>query len=254
MNVRYHDGLHAKVYISDRGAVIGSANASNNGIGFGAKEPVLVEAATFHSPAADAWAKATVWFDALHAEARQVDDTALKRAAQLFRPRGLPHAKVAGRPGSPLDMVVAEPDRFDGIGSVLTSRSSSADERVTARQAAIEAGFNRSLIENTHDDGMFVGWGSEDMLRWPTSFIELYMPRSRLRLYARTTIAMDSEEGNVFTRENKPALAKMLPSGLPDFTEAERQDASLVAKLLAGEGRVFRTAAEFAAAIEAVTD
>lgn len=29
------DGLHAKVYLSRRGAVVCSANASSNGIGFG---------------------------------------------------------------------------------------------------------------------------------------------------------------------------------------------------------------------------
>lgn len=45
----------------------------------------------------------------------------------------------------------------------------------------------------------------------------------------------------------------MLPGGLPDFREAERQDAAIVAKLLNDDGKVFRTAAEFAAAIEAVT-
>jgi hypothetical protein len=100
---------------------------------------------------------------------------------------------------------------------------------------------------------MFVNWGKKDVLRWPTTFIELWMPKNRLYLYARTTLAMHAAEGNVFTRKSKRAVGSMLLGGLPEFREAERQDAAIVAKLLTDDGKVFRTAAEFAAAIEAVT-
>ncbi|MFM6831472.1 MAG: hypothetical protein ACKOVA_14230 [Novosphingobium sp.] len=74
-----------------------------------------------------------------------------------------------------------------------------------------------------------------------------------LLVYARTTIAMHASEGNVFTRKSKRAMGSMLPGGLPDFREAQRQDAAIVARLLTEGGKVFRTAAEFAAAIEAAT-
>jgi len=86
-----------------------------------------------------------------------------------------------------------------------------------------------------------------------TLLIELWMPKNRLFLYARTTIAMHAAEGNVFTRKSKRAVGSMLPGGLPDFCDAERQDAAIVARLLTDDGKVFRTAKEFAAAIEAVT-
>lgn len=252
-DVRYYDGLHAKVYLSDRGVVVGSANASDNGVGFGTKGAVLVEAGTFHAPASQAWANASDWFEALHPDALQVDAAALERAGRLFRPRRARHAPVAGRAGSLLDMIVADPDRFDDIGFVLASTSSSEEERSAARKSAIKAGIDRKLVKETSDNDMFVGWGKKDVLRWPTTFIELWMPKSRLYLYARTTIAMHAAEGNVFTRKSKRAVSSMLPGGLPDFREAERQDAAIVAKLLTDDGKVFRTAAEFAAAIETVT-
>lgn len=63
---------------------------------------------------------------------------------------------------------------------------------------------------------------------------------------------MHAAEGDVFTRKSKCAVGSMLPGGLPDFREAERQDAAIVAELLGDGGQVFRTTAEFAAAIEAV--
>lgn len=253
-DVRYHDGLHAKVYLSCRGVVVGSANASDNGIGFGYEGAALVEAGTFHVPASDAWTKASNWFDALHSDARQIDEAALERADRLFRPRRNPGAPVSSRPGSLLDIIVAEPDRFAGIGFVLASTSSTEKERADARKSAVKAGIDRKLVKETSDNDMFVGWGRKDVLRWPTTFIELWMPKSRLYLYARTTLAMHAAKGNVFTRKSKRAVGGMLPGGLPDFREAERQDAAIVARLLTGEGQVFRTAAEFAAAIDAVTD
>ena len=149
-------------------------------------------------------------------------------------------------------MIVADPDRFDGIGFVLASTSSSEEERSAARKSAIKAGIDRKLVKDTSDNDMFVGWSRKEVLRWPTTFIELWMPKNRLYLYARTTIAMHAPEGNVFTRKSKRAVGSMLTGGLPDFREAERQDAAIVAKLLTDDGKVFRTASEFAAAIEAV--
>lgn len=64
---------------------------------------------------------------------------------------------------------------------------------------------------------------------------------------------MHAVEGNVFTRKSKCAVGSLLTGGLPDFREAERQDAAFVAGLLTDDGKVFRTAAMFAATIEAVT-
>jgi hypothetical protein len=250
-SVRYHDGLHAKVYVSEVGVVVGSANASDNGIGFGNGEPGLTEAGTFHEAGSDVWESARAWFDRLHSKASIVDDAAIERARRRFRPRSGPRNDRHTRPGSLVDMVLAHPERFDGIGFVVVSASSTPEERETARRSAKKAGIERSIVEDTRDNDMFVEWNTEDVLRWPVSFIELWMPKGRLHLYARTVRALDPTAGNVFTKKDARALRKLLPADCPSLRVAEKMDGEVVRRLLAGdEGLVFRTATEFAAAIE----
>lgn len=249
-DLRYRDKLHAKVYLSDRGAVIGSANASDNGLGFGAGGPGLVEAATFHAAGAKAWDAAAAWFDNLHAEAGQIDEVALARASQLFRPQGGTGEPRQMRPGSLLDIVVAHPERFNGIGFVLSSCSSTEKEKLAARKSAKKIGIDPEIITNTTDHDMFIGWETNQVLSWPVSFIEFWMPNDKLSLYARVVAALDPAAGNVFAKKGKRALRRLVTGDLPDFREAGRQDAATVALLVSEGGRVFRTAAELAAAIE----
>ena len=60
--LRHVPDLHAKVYISDRGVVVGSANASSNGIGFDA-DPGLIEAGMLLRPDDAGFAEAAAWFE-----------------------------------------------------------------------------------------------------------------------------------------------------------------------------------------------
>lgn len=87
-NVRYRDGLHAKVFLSARGAVVGSANASNNGIGFMGRNAQLLEAGTYFPPASDSWHSISDWLTALseHRSAR-VDRVALEVADLAWNSR-----------------------------------------------------------------------------------------------------------------------------------------------------------------------
>lgn len=252
-SIRHRDGLHAKIYLSDRGAVVGSANASENGLGFGPGGPGLVEAATFHAPGSPTWEGAASWFERLDAEATQVDEAALVRARRLLRPIANTGRSRPVRPGSLLDMVAARPEAFEGVGFVLASASSSAEERRAARRLARRAGIDRETIESTEDHDMFIGWGTATVLRWPVSFFELWMPGDRLHIYARTVKAVDTAAGNVLSRKDLRAVRRLVASPLPDLRAAERLDAEVAGRLLTDEGLMFRTAAEFAAAIDAAT-
>jgi hypothetical protein len=62
--LKHLPGLHAKVYISDQGLIICSANASNNGIGF-LDVPRLFEAGAFHEPGTNIYATAVRWFEGI---------------------------------------------------------------------------------------------------------------------------------------------------------------------------------------------
>jgi hypothetical protein len=56
--IKHLRGLHAKVYLSNRGLITSSANASNDGIGSLAVAR-LIEAGTFHPPESEAYASAS---------------------------------------------------------------------------------------------------------------------------------------------------------------------------------------------------
>lgn len=88
-DLRHVPDLHAKVYISDRGAIVGSANASHNGIGFGAA-PGLLEAGVLLGPDEGAFAEAAEWFETLWGRSRKVGRKALQLAKERFRPSGMP--------------------------------------------------------------------------------------------------------------------------------------------------------------------
>ena len=77
-------GLHAKVYHSDLGMVVGSANASGNGIGFNGKLPKQIETGTHHERNSGSWEHALGWFDALWNDAGDLDEAAIRIAEKTW--------------------------------------------------------------------------------------------------------------------------------------------------------------------------
>lgn len=235
-NLRHRPGLHAKIYLSNEGVVIGSANASNNGLGFGTDGARHLEAATFHGPSSDIWKSASEWFDRTFASSSPLDKAALELARLNFD-RGLDAEPARSvRPGSLLDMVIAHPEAFEGVGFVFCSTSSTEKQRDAARRSARKAGIPQEVIDETSEHDMFIGWDEQDVRRWPVSFIEFWMPGRKLRMYARTIRALDPVPGNVFARKSKRALRKLLPDGCPEFNDAAEIDADLAGRLIAQGG------------------
>jgi hypothetical protein len=93
-DVRFFHGLHAKVYISEAMAVVGSANASANGLGRESDELELgLEAGMVVSDAAPL-AQARQWFDSLFAKSERLRGAGLNEIQRLWRKRR------QSRPGS----------------------------------------------------------------------------------------------------------------------------------------------------------
>jgi hypothetical protein len=251
-SIRHRPSLHAKVYLSKAGAVVGSANASDNGIGFTAAGAGLLEAGTFHEAGSEAWKAAADWFDRIYDEASPVDEKALARARLLFRPGSGNPPPSRVKHGSLIDMILAQPDRFEGVGFAVVSASSTKPEMDAARKAAVSSGVSADIIGEISDHDMFVGWDTDDVLRWPTSFIELWMPGKRLHLYARTVRAIDPSAGNVFAKKDMRSLRRLLPEDCPSFGDAERIDAEIVQCLLEDGAGLYPSARHLAAAIEAL--
>lgn len=85
--MKYVDGLHAKVYLGDRMAIVGSANASAAGTGWeGAEADYLVEAAV---KVEDAQTVNVIveWMNDLWAKAKPIDDDVLKMAISTWSKR-----------------------------------------------------------------------------------------------------------------------------------------------------------------------
>jgi hypothetical protein len=114
-DVRQLDTLHAKVYLFDKAAVVGSSNASANGLSYQAEECrgwIEANVLVHEEPLLK---NLTAWFERLWANAREITpediktahDTWSRRRSRIPLPRNL-------RDGDLLNALTARPDRFTG--------------------------------------------------------------------------------------------------------------------------------------------
>jgi hypothetical protein len=232
--LRRRDRLHAKVYISDAGMVVGSPNASANGIGFGESDPIWLEAGTFHEPKSQAWHQACTWFDSLFRSATVVDRSALAEARRNWQPTPGGHA-LPIREGSLLDLVREYPNRFGTLGFVFVNASATKEVKEAARRALKkQPSVQATTVDALQDEGIFTGWEAADLGRWPASFIEFWLSsRGKLSVYGRQVRSFEPITGSVFTEKKNWASIQLQFPDVPTATRVEQLDASIAAKLLA---------------------
>lgn len=193
-NLRHAADFHAKVYISDRGAVICSANASQNGIGF--DQPAgLVEAGIFVQPDTEAYAEASAWFGRTWGSANVVDEDALEKAETAWnnRPRGRgTRLKLAISPNAPslLGAVIDDQGSFEDIGFVFTVSEAKLGEREAAvdalerddnaREDRLISPEERRRLRNWNQDDLYTGWSKQDVGVWPLHFVGIHRYRGKL--------------------------------------------------------------------------
>lgn len=215
-NLRHLPGLHAKVYLSNKGLIVASANASNNGIGF-LEVPGLVEVGTFHPLGSEVWHRGTDWFDRVWNRAKPVDEAALElaRASWGHKPR-IRGARLLREPDptSLLDVVAADPERFRGVGFVFTLGTSTEKQRDETAVAVIEADKRRavSLLSKSEQRALarwsvgdvFSEWDPEDIRAWPQLFVCAHRgARGQIRywFYERVhTAVLEGDRGMVLAR------------------------------------------------------
>jgi hypothetical protein len=187
--LKFMAGLHAKVYISSKGLVVGSANASDNGIGF-FKSAKLIEAGTFHEPESETYKQGAEWFERTFQGCKQIDTEALERAGRLWRAR--PPSRRAPEsheqdPASLLDAVVTDPQRFRGVGFVFTFGRATKEQRDEAAKAIISEDGKSSApllskeqkkaIRSWPLGNVFSGWDTKEIWAWPQKFICVHLNR-----------------------------------------------------------------------------
>ena len=249
--LRYVPNLHAKVYISDRGAIVGSANASQNGVGLDGP-PTLIESGVLVPPDDDACGQAVAWFETQWKASKKVDASALALATKRFRPgRAAGNRPVDSR--SLLDLIAADPDRFSDISIVLTEIESTQRERNSVRSAVKNANPGEAQnIDALPDDGMFIGWEKRDLSRWRRTFIDLWMPNKRLFVYWRKVAYFcDSKGALMSSRGYWPSIRQVVEGKLPATGEIAQIDGPRVRQLLDQHGHaVLFSARELAVEID----
>ena len=247
--LRYVPNLHAKVYISDRGAIVGSANASQNGVGLDGP-PSLIEGGVLVAPEDDAGGKAVTWFETQWKASKKVDASALALATKRFRPGRTPGSRSV-RPCSLLDLIAADPDRFSDVSIVIAKIPTTQPERDQVRGAVkAEHRKDAKTIDALPDNGMFIGWEKRDLNRWRRTFIELWMPRQHLSVYGREVVYFHSTEGAVMSRASWRSIRQVVGDELPTMAQIAKTDGQMVRQLLDKHGARLFSANELAAEIE----
>lgn len=223
--LRHIERFHAKVYISDRGAVVGSANASDNGIGFGGTA-ALVEAGVLVEAASPSFAAVEDWFGRLWERSRMVGQAELAAAEATWnaRPRG---PRMTARPvssGAPslLNFVAANPEAFRGIGFAFTTGAADGKDLQAAsrelarrddeRQAALLSREERKKISTWRIDDLFTGWSKADVRAWPGEFVCIHRPgtRAHYSYYRRVhDVLLGEDRGVVFGERPKGLRAEL---------------------------------------------
>jgi len=252
VNLKHISGLHSKVYISDRGVVIGSANASARALGFDGGPVTLVEAGTFHENSSDIWESASDWFAGKFEGAKVVDQNAIREARCRYRApvkaidRGLTELTFIEQIASASDWYASK-----GIGFVITTRRTTADEREAAARQTLNAmpemRNNRKL--NKEEDRAFTNWGDLESLM--SKFVEFYLgPRGGHEIVTHDVIIKDIKHGHFYTR--KPAQ-DIIPAGVNNIPRRlDQRDCEILRAISHknnDEGKIF-TAASFSDALQ----
>ncbi len=242
--LRHARGMHGKLYLSSRGLIVGSANASGNALGRTDRDPPQIETGVFHPRSSDAWSVARAWFRASHRTAAAVGERELDWAETNFRPPRPPAPMPL--PGSLLSLVRAAPDRFAQIGFVFTGEKITRDQIKEVRRGALEKSPVPELVTKLPDSGIYHGWGAKAARRWPTWFISFWQPARALWVAGRRLEVRVPPSGGVMSVGDWVGLQAEIGLSLPAISAIRLADAALAARIAGGRSRIFYSGQELA--------
>lgn len=146
--------LHAKVVVADGILIVGSANASANGLGLeGAEQTAWIEAALITSDAA-AVAEARAWFEQLRADSQTVpvDDRLLERMDEAWRFR----QKMRPGPSNSqtlIDLIDQTPAIFDNRAIWVRVCTSNASDKADEEFQKVIEDDGRNNMEFEYYEG-----------------------------------------------------------------------------------------------------
>ena len=137
--VRVLDGLHAKIFLSETSAVIGSANASRNALGTGDKQPVLKEAGVRFDRHEDPQAYAAIeeMYAGYLAASRAIERGDFDRApSMVFNPAARDdHPSNRNTAASILEALSDDPRSFARVSFIFADHPIHEDDLADAEKA-----------------------------------------------------------------------------------------------------------------------
>ncbi|QGM47644.1 hypothetical protein [Methylocystis heyeri] len=137
------------------------------------------------------------------------------------------------------------PEAFDGVGFTFSSKLvPEQDAEEVRKTVAVKHEQQRTEIEQWPRENIYNGWPEADVRQWPSTFIDFYMPNSKLYINGMETAFLIPEKGVVLCKRTLAALKRDLRISLPTCTQINTADADIVARLLKkhGGGKLFPTA------------
>lgn len=236
--LRHSKDLHAKLYLSDAGLVITSANASSRGIGFG-EGTNLIECGTQHKPRSKVYSEAEKWFEALWEKSNAIDANILESAKLAWNGRQRSINPIGKASSSLLFKIAADPIAYRGIGVVFTSGEAGKSDVDEASKAAISSYKEQSEAQLSANDKLrlcewppehlFTGWSQSEKQAWPETFLSVHRgARGAIRYYCyerfKEPVETSPNEWSVFASEAKLLQEKL---GITKSQSARPKDSLL---------------------------
>ena len=246
--VKHAPNFHGKMYLSDRGAVIGSANASRSGVGLLNENASLQEIAVFLLPDSNEYRAAAAYFSTLFEGALSAND-ALEKAKVLYRPHRLAMGGASGFDvGSVLDRVCADPGSFGDIGFVFCGVPAKDTDALRDEDVLMAQEVGHEGAPEIRGSILFDDWDTDEIEAWPDRFLEFYINQNGgLRMNAYRTIFRNVQAGRV--RASKAWIGTMQRAKLNfrqnKVVDADSDAAARIGRdVLKEKGRVFQNAEE----------
>jgi hypothetical protein len=245
--LKHSDRMHAKVFLSDTGLVVGSANATG-----GALRSRNTEAGMFHPAGTPSWHQASEWFDECFREAGRVGPDEITQAELLYRPGPAKNVPERQRVGSLLDIVRDAPWRFASVGFVFSGTVATPQENKAVREAVMASGeYEAEVIDGLKDTNTFYNWKRRDIKRWPEYFFSFWQPAEKLYVSGLMRVARDLKSGSLMSKPDFPGVKAMCQWKVPSRAAISRADGKLARSIRDGnEGVFFANGAELAGRLE----
>ncbi len=248
VNLKVHEKFHGKVYISSRGAVIGSPNASDNGVGREADAGgKLIEAGVFCPTGSEAYSGAANWFEGLFVQASVIGIEELLSAPERsreLRPRGS-RKELAGF--SLLRRLQDFPINFPevhiaiAIGDLNEKMAEASKMNRVATRGTAEIQLEDDVILQNDEGGKLPSFTGPLLLLWHRGL------RTQVHAYIDCSTWPPSTPDTVFGVDNSEAFWKAIDQHPPASMLTGKDSARIGRMVAAKDGQWLFTVSEFAA-------